>query len=144
MNTGAWGVMIDSGCEYDPNYHRLEDNPYKELVSKIIKGEKINRFVDIHGLNKDQDIDIAFYYQTKYTNSIKLAKELCNSVDRKDLKGLICNIYRFGNDNQETLSEFVSSKLRVPAVQVEIARYIRDSTTLRNLLINYLSEYIRG
>ncbi len=142
-NTGAWGILLTSESEYDPNYHCIDINEYKNSVRNLIVDNKIKKFVDIHGLSDEHDYDLAVYYPSKFTNSIKLAEDICRSVDVCDLQGINLCVLRFLDNEQETLGEFVASKLRVPSIQMEIARYIREKQKLRNCLIENISKYLR-
>jgi hypothetical protein len=141
-NTGCWGILQTEETSFDPNYHKLEDNPYKGEVKKIIKKEEITKFIDIHGLNDKHRYDLAVYYQSKFFNSINLANDVVKALDKGKLKGLNSCILRFKEDVQEELGEYVASVLRIPSVQLEIARYIREDEGLRNAFIENLSAYI--
>lgn len=59
MNTGAWGVILEDGVEYDPNYHKVEENPYKKLIADIITNEKIEKVLDFHGLSDEHEYDLS-------------------------------------------------------------------------------------
>lgn len=142
-NTGAWGIVLVSECEYDPNYHVLNDNEYKKIVGKIIEENKIKKFIDFHGLSNEHEYDVGIYYPTKFSNSIKLAQDMCDCINKCDLEGSSACILRFLDNDQETLGEYVASKMRVPSVQLEIARYIREKEKLRNCLIENISNYLR-
>jgi hypothetical protein len=143
LNTGAWGIFQTTESTYDPSYHKLESNPYKQEIEKIVGENKIKLFLDIHGLSDEHDYDLGIYYPSKFTNSIKLADNISKAIDRKNLKDLNICILRFKDDEQETLGEFVASKLRVPSIQLEVARYIREKDLLRNSLIENISEFLR-
>lgn len=143
LNTGCWGIVLTDECEYDPNYHPLKSNPYKQAILEIVKEERISKFVDVHGLSDEHDFDIGIYYPSKFFKSISLANDVSACIDRGNLRDLSTCIFRFCDDNQETLGEFVASKLRVPSIQIEVARYIREKEMLRNTLIENMSEYLR-
>jgi len=139
--TGSWGIYVKDQIDYDPNYHK-EDNQYKEEIKKIVKGNKIATFIDIHGLSAEHMIDIAIYYKTRFLNSIRLAYRLSKALNKGRLKGLNIQILRLPDENRETLTEFTASKLRIPSVQIEIARYLRDDKELRNEIVNNLADGI--
>jgi hypothetical protein len=142
-NTGCWGIMLTEECNYDPNYYPLKSNPYKQELVKIVKENKISKFLDIHGLNDEHEFDVGLFYPSKFFRSITLANEVCDHIDRGTLRGLSACIFRFGDTDHETLGEFTASKLRVPSIQIEVARYIREKQILRNSFIENLSEYLR-
>jgi hypothetical protein len=140
--TGAWGIYIKDQVEYDPNFHSKQENPYKKEIKKITDKNEIEGFIDIHGLSDEHMIDIAIYYKTRFINSIKLAEKISKELNKGKLKGLNIQILRLPEENRETLSEFVASELRVPAVQIEIARYLREDKELRDEITNNLSQII--
>lgn len=142
LNTGAWGIMLTDETDYDPNYHKIGNNPYKEEIKRLLEENKIEKFVDIHGLSNEHDYDIGIYYPSKFWKSIRLAQDVAQCIDSGDLRGINTCVLRFGDNGQETLGEFVASNLRVPSIQIEVARYIRDREGLRNGLVNNLSRYL--
>jgi hypothetical protein len=137
------GIYTTDKLDYDPNYHKVTENPYKREIENIIKRNKIKGFIDIHGLRNIYDIDIAIYYRTRFSNSILLAEEIADYIDRRTLSGVNIHILRLLDNDQETLTEYVASDVRIPAIQVEIARYIREDEKLRNGLVENISEYIK-
>ena len=140
--SNAFGIYIKDQIDYDPNYHK-KDNPYKKEIKKIVKDNEIEKFVDIHGLSDSHMIDIAIYYKTRFRKSIDLAKEISEVLNKGKLKGLSIQILRLPEENRETLTEYVASTLRVPAVQIEIARYLRDDSRLREEIITNLCDLIK-
>ncbi|MDY0097388.1 MAG: hypothetical protein RBS01_03505 [Candidatus Dojkabacteria bacterium] len=141
-NTGAWGIVQAKETPFDPNYHKIKDNPYKQAVAEIIKEGNITRFFDIHGLNLSNEYDLGIYYPSKYFKSINLSKDITKAVDKGKLRGINSCIFRLNDDLEETLGEYVASELKVPSLQLEVARYIRESDKLRNAFIGNLSEYL--
>lgn len=139
--TKAFGIYTKDQVDYDPNYHR-KNNPYKEEVEKIVNENKIEQFIDIHGLCDEHMIDIAIYYKSRFSNSIKLAKKVMKSLNQGQLRGLNIQIFRLPENRQESLTEFSASTLRVPAVQIEIARYIRKDKELREEFVKNLADII--
>ncbi len=140
--TGAWGIIQNEETSFDPNWHKLKDNPYKEAIADIVEKEGIKKFVDIHGLKDEYEYDLGIYYPSKFSKSILLANDISNSLDKGKLKGMNICIFRFPEDQQETLGEYVASKLRVPSVQLEIARYIREDNSLRNIFVNNIATFL--
>jgi len=139
---GSFGIYMKDKADYDPNYHK-QNNPYKKEVETIVAENKIKNFIDIHGLSDEHMIDIAIYYKTRFRKSVSLAEEIAEKLNRGKLKGLNIQILRLPENDSETLTELVASKLRVPAVQIEIARYIRKDKGLREAFILNLSEIVR-
>lgn len=142
--TGSWGIYIKDQVEYDPNFHDKKDNPYKKEIRRILNKteDDIEGFIDIHGLSDEHMIDIAIYYKTRFINSIKLAEKIADELNKGKLKGLNIQILRLPEENRETLTEYVASDLRVPAVQIEIARYLRHDEDLRDGLVQNLADIV--
>jgi hypothetical protein len=139
------GILITKDIDYDPNYFKKNRNPYKKEVEKIAKENKCKMFLDIHGLNPSHEYDIGIYYLSRFSKSKNMARELRDILNSGALKGISIHIFRIPDNGQETLTEFVASKLRIPALQIEIAQYIREDEDLRNSLVknicNFLNSY---
>lgn len=143
--TDSTRIFLVKSIEYDPNYFNVKKNPYKCEIVKIFKeGKRKKLFLDLHGLSDEYCYDIGIYYLSHFGKSKKIARELRNALDKGELKGMNIHIFRFLDDDQETLCEFVASKLKVPALQLEIARYIREDDILRNELINNISSFLNS
>jgi hypothetical protein len=141
--TNSTGIFLTKGVEYDPNFFVLEKNPFKKEIEKICREEKGKKlFLDIHGLSDEHCYDIGIYYLSHFGKSKRIARELRNALDKGQLKGMNIQIFRFLDDDQETLSEFVASKLKIPALQIEVARYIREDEELRNTLVKNFSDFL--
>jgi hypothetical protein len=142
-NTGCWGIVLLDEIEFDPNYYPLKENEYKQEVADIVKREKIGKFLDIHGLSDEHEFDMSIFYPSRFFKSISLANDISNGLDRGNLRGLNTCVLRFDKEHGETLGEFVASKLRVPSIQLELARYIREKEPLRNSFIENMSDLLR-
>lgn len=140
----TFGIVLTAESDYDYNYHEIETNPYKQEVKKIIEENEIEYFIDIHGLKDGNNYDVAIYYPTKFSRSIRLARSIKEGLDRYALRGINIVIFRFPDGHQESLGEYVASQLRVPSVQIEIARYIREKENLREAFIQNLGEVLEG
>jgi hypothetical protein len=142
-NTGCWGIILQNEAKFDPNYYPLSDNEYKRELAGLVKENKIVKFLDIHGLSDEHNTDVNIFYPSRFLKSISLANDIAAGLDRGNLRGINTHILRFEDGHGETLGEFVASKLRVPSVQIELARYIREKDLLRNSFIEYLSDLLR-
>lgn len=142
-NTGAWGIVLVDETDSDPNYYPLKSNEYKREIVNIVKEGKIKKFLDIHGLSDEHDFDLGIFYPSKFFNSIRLADTVSKGVSKGSLRGINSCILRFEDSDRESLGEFVASKLRVPSIQIEIARYIREKQLLRNSFIENMSDLLR-
>ncbi len=141
--TGAWGIYLKEGVDYDPNFHSLKSNPYKKAVAKIVKEQKIEQFVDIHGLARENNMyDFGIYYATRFTKSKKFAEDVKEGLAKNELYGVNILIFRFVDDYQETLGEFLVQEYRVPSIQIEIAKYIREEKSLRDAFVENFSDIV--
>ena len=142
LRTNGFGIYLNRRIEYDPNYHKERRNEYKRKVREIIKENKIKCFVDVHGILDNYGYDLAIYYPSRYSNSMDIAKAVSEEIGKKALRGINAQILKFPYDNGEPLSEFVASELRVPAIQIEIAKYIRHDDRLLTSFIENLTDVI--
>ncbi len=141
-NTKSFGIILDSELEYDPNYHKERRNVYKKEVRQIIEENKIKYFIDIHGVLDDCGYDIGIFCATKYSKSMKIARLISEKIGRRKLLGLNTQIFKLPNSMGESLAEFVASKLRVPAIQIEVAKYIREDEVLFKAFVENLSDIV--
>lgn len=143
QDINCYGIMQVGETSYDPNYHKEKNNLYKQKIKEITTVGKFNRFVDIHGLRDGVGYDIGIYYPTRFDRSMFFAQSISEGLNRGELKGASIFLFRFLDNEQESLGEFVASKLRVPSVQIEIARYIREDEILRNAFIENLGKILK-
>jgi hypothetical protein len=141
-NINSWGIVLKNESNFDANYHKEESNPYKQEVKLIVKKHKIKYFLDIHGLKDGHMYDIAIYYPTQFRKSIELARNVRSGLDKGKLKGVSIAIFRFLDNHEETLGEYCANNLRVPSIQIEISRYIRENQKLRDEFVNNLSTVL--
>ncbi|NMC09298.1 hypothetical protein GYA44_03165 [Candidatus Microgenomates bacterium] len=141
-NIECFGIYSSKDIDYDPNFHKEKDNPYKQEIVEIVKTEKIKFVADIHGLSDEHLYDIGIYYPTKFLRSRKLAMKIKDSLGHGELRGINVSVLRLLDNNQETITEFVASNLRIPAIQIEVARYIREDESLRNSFVENLSKVL--
>lgn len=139
----CFGIVQSSETNYDPNFHKEKSNPYKQKVREIVRQRKFKHFIDIHGLRDGVGYDIGIYYPTRFDRSMAFAQSISEGLNKGELKGASIYIFRFLDNDQETLGEYVASKLRIPSIQIEIARYIREDDILRNTFIENLEKILK-
>lgn len=138
----TYGIFLNDESDFDPNYHLEKSNPYKRKVREVVSDDKIGHFFDIHGLKDGQMYDIGIYYPSGFSRSIKLAREIKEALDQRELRGCSVAIFRFPKNFQKPLGNFVASKLRVPSVQIEIGRYVREDEQLKKSFIENISDVV--
>lgn len=136
------GIYITEDTDYDANFHTEKSNPYKQEIRTMVTEFKPKLFVDIHGLDNDSMYDFGIYYPSKFSRSRNIAMKMAKELGKGELKGVAVSVFRFPDNGQKTLGEFVASKLRIPAIQIEVARYIREDETLRNSFVENLCSVI--
>ncbi len=141
-NLSCFGIYLTSDCEYDPNYHKLKRNEYKQKITDIVKQNGIQRVIDIHGLRDYSRYDVGIYYTTRFRRSIEFAQRIAEGLDKGALKGINIGIFRFYDNEQESIGEYVASQLRIPAIQIEIERYIRKDDQLKKEFVNNLVKVL--
>jgi hypothetical protein len=140
--TGAWGIVLSADIDYDPNYQVMERNEYKKAVQKLCKENNVNQFIDIHGMADGSDFDLGIFYPSRFTKSKSFADIVRQDIAKGELYGVSSALFKFRDDDEETLGEFVAGKMKIPAIQIEISRYIREDAGLRKSFIKNLSDII--
>jgi hypothetical protein len=129
---------------YDPNYDDLSKNEYKAEIAALIRQMKIKYFFDLHGLSDEHQYDFGVFYGLRFSKSKKLAYAFASAMNSGALRHSVVQILNLVYNDQETLTEFVVRRLRIPALQIEVARYIRDDDDLRGALIKNMSSFINS
>ena len=142
LSSGSHGIFLEKAVGYDPNSDLLEVNPYKQEVDRMVSKGKIKGFIDIHGLSDRHSYDFAIYFPLRYRKSQELAYKLAEFLSKGVLKNSLVVVLNMKDNDQETLTEFIAKKRKIPSLQLEIARYIRDDEELRTSLTEALSEFL--
>jgi len=129
--TGAHALFLRYRSGTDANFH--PGVPYKQYLQEVIKHNRIRFVLDLHGAAAYRDFGLAL--GTLYGRSCPNERLLILSVmkrfgfqeDAPWLKRLDLDdtFSASGIENQETITSFVSQKLRVPAAQIELNAYLR-------------------
>lgn len=139
--TGAHVIYKTSYTGVDDNYTTLE-TPYRKKVREIIKNNNIKAVFDIHGFadsNRNHAIDLGTDYGRNLVGKTEIldltleALEKNNFIlntNKKSNKVLINGVYTGGGG--KTMSSYVSSKLNIPTIQIEIGKSFRDPEKMTN------------
>lgn len=141
-SSNSSSIALEKTVDFDPNYDILSKNKYKQEVSKIVKSEKVKLFIDVHGLSDKYSYDFAIYYPLRYRKSESIAYDLAEILSKGPLRSSLVIVLNLKDNDQETLTEYVAQKHKIPAVQLEIARYIREDDSLREPMISAISNYL--
>lgn len=140
--TNAHGIYVTQEMSYDPNYYEVKKNKYKKKVRDLIKEEKIKYFFDIHGLSDEYAYDFGIFYLNRYTKSKKLAYALAEGLNKEELRNCLPQILNLNEGKAESLTEFTTSELRMPSLQIEVSRYIREDEILRESFVKNFSDFL--
>lgn len=121
--------------EADPNYDPQQDCDYKKKLTEYIEENDIRLVIDIHGAAADKPYAVELGTIDDEDSSLcgrKFVAKLINDVFLKEfayidspLKDIKKNTI-FNARNIDTITNFVSTQLGVPAIQLEINGTYRD------------------
>lgn len=134
--TAALSVMLHSltGChvlytgrlmESDPNYY--DDSPFKERLSHIVRSNNINCLVDLHGTGIKKSFDV--YPGVGLEKEFLLGQEnyLADLIQIANVSKIsIGGLDVFPAAKQMTVTKYAARKLKVPSIQLEISRKLRE------------------
>lgn len=136
-------IFSTASQEFDPNFYPRKISPYKNEVASIVDSGRIEFMLDIHGLSETKAYDFGIYYPLKFYKSMRIARNMAEFLAQKELRGTTIQILNFPKTFGESLSECVASNSGVPAVQIEIARYIREDDYLLNVVATRIADFIK-
>jgi N-acetylmuramoyl-L-alanine amidase len=140
--TDSFALISNTELNYDPNFDIETDNPFKKEIHRIVDKYRIKYVIDIHGLSDKHPYDFGIFYKNRFRRSKQLAYDLASILNSGKLKNSLVQILNFYDNSQETIGEFVVANLRIPAIQLEIARYIREDEDLRNAVVSSIVKLI--
>ena len=138
----CFAILSIKQIDYDPNFYQIQKNLYKKEVNEIMKAKKLKYFFDVHGLSDEHPYDFGIYYVNRYNKSKTLAYDLAQALNKGGLRNCLIQILNVKKTKGESLTEFVTSKLKVPGLQIEVSRYIREDKDLREALIKNFSDFL--
>ena len=128
--TGSLAYMINrlAGCPViytthqspsDPNYY--DDNAFKEELERLIARHRPVIVLDLHGSNASRPYDVDFGTiggGTSLLGRADLLERLAGCLGREGVRNFSQDFFPASRDG--TVTRFVSQKLGVPCVQVEV------------------------
>jgi len=129
--TGAYALYARRRSPTDPNWYR--DVPYKRLMSRMTVEHEVRFVFDIHGSAPDRSFGIALGTMEgqscpEQRSDIVRQLEACGFgrdrafPDRVEVDETFTGR---GKDDQETVTQFASQRLEVPAAQLELHPLLR-------------------
>lgn len=130
--SGAYVLYAWRKSATDPNYY--PDVPYKQALAQIVRRYDIRFVVDLHGCAAYRDFGIALGTMQGQSLPREYRRLILRLLYRHGFRaggGWLSRVdvdrtFTAGNGSrQETITRFVSQRLGVPAVQVELNSYLR-------------------
>lgn len=139
--TGAHILYLNYYSQ-DPNYY--DDTPFKQALADFILSQNIKLVLDIHGAKDDYgwDIDLGDINGTSLINYKDLKQNLSDIFKKNGIYN-ISNNYFPGGEEQNTIVKFISSRFKIDAMQMEIAKKYRcEDDEKTAALVKALGEII--
>ncbi|WKZ30937.1 MAG: hypothetical protein QY318_03760 [Candidatus Dojkabacteria bacterium] len=140
--SGAHTLVVNDQLDFDPNYHAVADNLFKQRVQEIVESEKIKYIFDLHGLSEIYPYDFGYYFSRRFYKSKRIAYGLAQSINQNLLRQAVAQVLCFNENLQESIGQFAVKNLGTVAVQLEIARYIREDELLRQNFVTGMEQYL--
>ena len=141
--TGAH-IIYKTTTNGDENY-TTEETDYRKKIKDIVESNNIRVVLDLHGmtLEKESDIDIGTgnTYNINLLNQNYIYSSIINSLNSLNHT---TNKYFIGG-GPYTISTYVSQKIGIPSVQLEINRKFRDTDSENfTYIVEQLSKMIKN
>ena len=141
---------------WDPNFDENKKSEYKQALAKYIKENDIKFLIDLHGCWSFRDFSIELWTWWEWNPNLLWRLDILNTVEKSlndSLKSYIQHTGKpitkdtiFSASRETTVSAFISKECKIPAVQIEINKELRDKNNPKNLslLVNSLENMIRN
>ncbi len=141
---------------WDPNFDENDNSQYKQTLAKYIKENNIKFLIDLHGCWSYRDFSIELGTWWEWNPNLLWRSDILNNIlDSLNtiLKSYIKHTKKpitintiFPAQRETTVSNFISKECKIPTIQIEINKELRDMDNPKNLslLINSLEMMIRN
>ena len=130
---------------WDPNFDDYNNSKYKQTLEKYIKENDIKLLIDLHGCRTFRDFCIEFGTWWEWDPNLLWNTEIINIMNESLNKSFKSYIYHskqkitkntiFPASRDTTISWFVSKECKIPAIQLEINKDLRDFDNIKNIWI---------
>ena len=139
---------------WDPNFDENEKSEYKQALAKYIKENDIKLLIDLHGCCSFRDSSIELGTGWEWNPNLLWHLDILNTIEKllnDSLKSCIQHIGKpvtkntiFSASRETTVSVFISKECKIPTIQIEINKELRNMDNPKNLslLINSLEKVI--
>ena len=141
---------------WDPNFDENEKSEYKQTLAKYIKENDIRFLIDLHGCRSFRDFSIELGTWWEWNPNLLWRLDILNSVEKSlndSLKSYIQHTGKpitkntiFPASRDTTVSAFISRECKIPTIQIEINKELRDMNNLKSLslLVNSLENAVQN
>ena len=139
---------------WDPNFDENNKSEYKQTLAKYIKENNIKLLIDLHGCWSFRDFSIELGTWWEWNPNLLWQLNVLNTIEKSLKDSLKSYIQRTGKSitkntifsasRETTVSAFISKECKIPTIQVEINKELRDMDNLKNLslLINSMENLL--
>ena len=139
---------------WDPNFDENKKSEYKQTLAKYIKENDIKLLIDLHGCSFFRDFSIELWTWWNWNPNLLWRLDILNAVEKSlndSLKSYIQHTWKpitkntnFPASRETTVSAFIFRECKIPTIQIEINKELRDIDNLKNLslLINSLENVV--
>ena len=141
---------------WDPNFDKNNNSEYKQRLAKYIKENDIKFLIDLHGCRSFRDFSIELGTWGDWNPNLlwneKILKTVVESLNNsmksyiQHTKKPITQNTLFLAGKETTVSNFISKECKIPTIQIEINKELRDMDNPKNisLLISALENMIKN
>ena len=141
---------------WDPNFDENKSSEYKQALAEHIKENNIKFLIDLHGCWSFRDFSIELWTWWEWNFNLLGRLDILNIIEKSlndSLKSYIQHTGKtitkntiFSASRETTVSIFISKECKIPTIQIEINKELRDMDNIKNLslLINALEKVIKN
>ena len=141
---------------WDPNFDDNKESEYKQALAKYIKENDIKLLIDLHGCWSFRDFCIELCTGGEWNPNVLWGRDILDNITQSlngSLKSYIHHSNKwitkntvFKADRETIVSVFVSKECKIPAIQIEINKELRDMNDSKKLtaLISALEDMIQN
>lgn len=141
---------------WDPNFDENKKSEYKQALAKYIKENNIKLLIDLHGCWSFRDFSVEIGTGWEWNPNLLWRLDILNIIEKilnDSLKSYIQHTGKsitkntvFSASRKTTVSAFISKECKIPTIQIEINKELRDMDNLKNLslLINSLENMLKS
>ena len=140
---------------WDPNFDENKSSEYKQALAEHIKENNIKFLIDLHGCWSFRDFSIELWTWWEWNFNLLGRLDILNIIEKSlndSLKSYIQHTGKtitkntiFSASRETTVSIFISKECKIPTIQIEINKELRDINNIKNLslLINSFENMIK-